>query len=63
MAELSNEVWHQQLGHTTMEQMATITAMAAQVKHDAERVAHNTANIQLCMESTLPAVKKDLEQQ
>ena len=42
--------------------MATIIAMDAQVKQDAERVAHNTTDVQLCMERTLPAMKKDLDQ-
>ena len=62
-AKSPKEVWHQQLGHTIIELMVTITAIAAQVKPDAEKVAHDIAEVQSCMETTLPVVKRDLEQQ
>ena len=42
--------------------MATITAMAAQVKENVARVDNDTINVQLCMERTFPAMEKDLEQ-
>ena len=52
---LPEELWHQQLGHKTAKLMATITAMAAQVKKD----SRNNAEVQ----SSLSAMKKDLDQQ
>ena len=52
---LPEELWHQRLGHKTAKQMATITAMAPQVKND----ACNNAKVI----SSLSAIKKDLDQQ
>ena len=43
--------------------MATVTAMAAQVKRNVVKVAHDTTNIKLCIERTLRVAKKDLVEQ